>query len=712
MDLTALTICEAAARSAAARRPPRPTPKPCWHAPRKAVDAQRLHPPRPDAGARRRTRRRRSNVRSGAKLGPLHGVPLASKDNLDTAGIADDRPARRDCAAIGRQRNAPSGAEACSMPARSCSARPTCTSSHTASPTTTPVSAPCAIPYDPTRIPGGSSGGVGAAVAARIVPGGIGSDTGGSVRIPAALCGIVGFPAEHRALVASRHRADLAHPRHAPGRWRAASPTARCSTASSPAAPSRRRREPEGPAPRRAARPLLEPRHRDGAPDGSTCWRVLKDAGAVLVEADIPDAARLDNEAGFPIALLRDDRRPRRLPRRHGSPLRYAELVAQVASPDVEGPAAKPARRRRDPRGRLPARAGRTAAAAAGCLRRLLPPSRRRRRCVFPTTPLPAAPIGDDETVMLNGQAVPTFFTFIRNTSPGSVAGIPGISLPAAMTARRPAARPRARRGRRTPMRACWRSRVAVEARVARSCPRPELSHRMVGSHEIGPRCVCPDPQSTRKHAWPTSSAAAAPPSPSAARRGSASTRMGPAEGIQDRLLHRAERPGGAVRADAARLRRLAAEKINKAGGIMGRPVKLLFTDAGGPPAETAKSAVRLMLEDKVDLFIGSHDSATREANIATIKSKVPYIYSPVYEGGECSPNVTASARRRRSRRSRPSSSSPRRRRRKTFYLIGDDYVWPRKSNEQVRSTSRSTAARWSARNTSRSARRTSSRRR
>ena len=53
---------------------------------------------------------------------------------------------------------------------------------------------------------------------------------------------------------------------------------------------------------------------------------------------------------------------------------------------------------------------------------------------VFPTTPLPAAPIGDDETVLLNGQRVPTFFTFIRNSSPGSVAGIPGISLPAAMT--------------------------------------------------------------------------------------------------------------------------------------------------------------------------------------------------------------------------------------------------------------------------------------
>jgi mandelamide amidase len=48
-------------------------------------------------------------------------------------------------------------------------------------------------PYDPSRIPGSSSGGTAAAVATRLVPGGIGSDTGGSVRIPAALCGIVGF---------------------------------------------------------------------------------------------------------------------------------------------------------------------------------------------------------------------------------------------------------------------------------------------------------------------------------------------------------------------------------------------------------------------------------------------------------------------------------------------------------------------------------------
>ena len=53
---------------------------------------------------------------------------------------------------------------------------------------------------------------------------------------------------------------------------------------------------------------------------------------------------------------------------------------------------------------------------------------------IFPTTPLPAARIGEDETTKLNGQDVPTFFTFIRNTDPASNAGTPGLSLPVGLT--------------------------------------------------------------------------------------------------------------------------------------------------------------------------------------------------------------------------------------------------------------------------------------
>ncbi len=129
----------------------------------------------------------------------------------------------------------------------------------------------------------------------------------------------------------------------------------------------------------------------------------------------------------------------------------------------------------------------------------------------------------------------------------------------------------------------------------------------------------------------------------------------------------------------------LAAEEVNKAGGILGRQIKLIPTDAGGPPAESTKSAIRLMLEEKVDLFIGSHDSATREALVATIKGKVPYIYTPTYEGGECAFNTYVIADTPE-QQIRPSLTwMMKEKAAKSVYMIGDDYVCPRKCNEYAK---------------------------
>lgn len=125
-------------------------------------------------------------AKQGRKLGPLHGVPIAIKDNYLTADMPTTAGSRapgyrypqKDAAAVARLRAA--GAVLIGK-----------TRTHEfAWGTETP---PTKNPWDLTRIPGGSSGGSGAAVAARMAYAALGSDTGGSIRIPASLCGVVGL---------------------------------------------------------------------------------------------------------------------------------------------------------------------------------------------------------------------------------------------------------------------------------------------------------------------------------------------------------------------------------------------------------------------------------------------------------------------------------------------------------------------------------------
>ncbi|MDQ1078926.1 amidase [Pseudoroseomonas cervicalis] len=158
-----------------------------------------------EAGARRAAKQAEHAVMQGEKLGPLHGLPLGIKDLDETAGLVttfgspifkDHVPARdstmvADLRAAGGivlgKTNTPEfGAGANTRNA---------------------VYGATGNPFDPTRSAAGSSGGSGVALACSMVPLASGSDTGGSLRNPAAFNGIVGFrpspgmvPAERRLL--------------------------------------------------------------------------------------------------------------------------------------------------------------------------------------------------------------------------------------------------------------------------------------------------------------------------------------------------------------------------------------------------------------------------------------------------------------------------------------------------------------------------------
>ena len=131
-------------------------------------------------------RRAEADIRAGRLLGPLHGIPIGIKDNY----LTQDMPTTagtvapgitfplRDAAAVARLRAA--GAVIFGK-----------TRMHEFA--WGNVTPPTRNPWGPDRVPGGSSGGSGAAVAARLCAATLGSDTGGSIRIPASLNGTVGL---------------------------------------------------------------------------------------------------------------------------------------------------------------------------------------------------------------------------------------------------------------------------------------------------------------------------------------------------------------------------------------------------------------------------------------------------------------------------------------------------------------------------------------
>lgn len=126
------------------------------------------------------------DLESGKPLGPLHGIPIAIKDNYLTA----DMPTTVGSTAPGLRFPLRDSAAAARLRAAGAILIGKTRTHEFAWGNVTP---PVRNPWDTSRVPSGSSGGSGAAVAARFVPGAMGSDTGGSIRMPAAACGVVGI---------------------------------------------------------------------------------------------------------------------------------------------------------------------------------------------------------------------------------------------------------------------------------------------------------------------------------------------------------------------------------------------------------------------------------------------------------------------------------------------------------------------------------------
>jgi len=291
------------------------------------------------------------------------------------------------------------------------------------------VTGPVRNPVNMDKIPGGSSGGTAAAVGRGIFPIGLGTDTGGSCRIPAALCGVVGFrPSTGR--YSSEGVVPISHTRDTVGT---------------------------------IARNVSDISLFDGVLSGNTFKKIepfldgitlgipkevffdnlesevekviqaqlsiLEKSGILLKEISMAEIWSHNEAFGFPVALYEVMKDLPAYLEKYVANVNFAKLVSGIGSPDVAGVFASQMGADAIPEA-VYNEAINTHRPAMKNIYNKVFSDNGLNGIVFPTTPLTARDIGEDETVDLNGTKVPTFPTYIRNTDLGSNIGAPGISLP------------------------------------------------------------------------------------------------------------------------------------------------------------------------------------------------------------------------------------------------------------------------------------------
>ena len=291
-------------------------------------------------------------------------------------------------------------------------------------------------PYEPARVPGGSSGGTAAAIAARLAPLGVAEDTEGSIRVPAAFCGITGFRPttgrySTRGCVPISPLFDQAGP-HARTVADLALFDAALVNDVRPLAPQSLRGVRLGIVRDYWFTDLDSEVERVS----NLALARLENAGAKLIETQMPGLARLidlttDQVQNHDVRVA--------LPRyleEYGAGVTMEELVAR-ASPDIQ------AVFRSDV---LPGGANFVTESVYVAARDQYLPALRQlyaeyfsrtqvAAMVFPATRVPPPLIGEETTLQIRGRAVPFEEAVARNIAPGSTAGVPGLVLPAGLTA-------------------------------------------------------------------------------------------------------------------------------------------------------------------------------------------------------------------------------------------------------------------------------------
>lgn len=126
----------------------------------------------------------------------------------------------------------------------------------------------------------------------------------------------------------------------------------------------------------------------------------------------------------------------------------------------------------------------------------------------------------------------------------------------------------------------------------------------------------------------------------------------------------------------------LAVAELNRGRGICERPVELVMIDSAVEAKVPVDALINSLINlGAVDAIVGMHISAVRQRLSKIVHGRIPYIYTPLYEGGECTPGIFAIGET-------PSEQvGPAMERLQTLYrprrwaMIGNDYVWPRTSH-------------------------------